>query len=375
MNGVGACPRIACLLALFMPLLLIMPSSITAGERLSQLGLPTVPLPVENPLSPQKIALGKKLFFDTRLSADGAVSCASCHQPERAFTDGLPLARGLSGRTGTRNTPSLINVAFNRFQFWDGRQPDLETQAIEPFFNLREHGLPDEHVLLNIVRRDRGYAAAFRAAFQGSPDAIGIEQIARALASFERTLVAGNSSFDRYEFAHETSALTAGAVRGLALFRGSARCATCHTIGTESALFSDDQFHSVSNGLRPLGPRLAALASGVVRDREGGTAIDQRILSDGEVAQLGRFLVTLNPVDIGKFRTPSLRNVASTAPYMHDGSVATLAEAVELELYYRGVEAGHPLILTPHEKDDLVEFLNALGSPKTAALPHRVTTK
>lgn len=214
-----------------------------------------------------------------------------------------------------------------------------------------------------------GYAAAFHAAFPVLPGAIGLPQVSQALASFERTLVAGTSPFDRYAYAGVRSALSAAAVRGLALFNGDARCATCHVIAARSAIFSDDRFHSVSGGLRPLGPRLSSLTRRVMQDRERGAKLDQSVLSDAELAQLGRFLVTLDPRDIGKFRTPGLRNVARTAPYMHDGSVATLAEAVELELYYRSVDTGRPMILTPGEKDDLVEFLKALNSEESVALP------
>ncbi|MDB5932964.1 MAG: hypothetical protein JWQ01_308 [Massilia sp.] len=337
-----------------------------AGEIDARLGLPPLPLAGVDASSPARIALGKKLFFDARLSGDGSVSCASCHQPERAFSDGLAVAKGIGQRLGTRNTPSLLNVAFNRSQFWDGRRPDLESQAIDPLVNPREHGLRDPQALLAILRGEPDYAAAFGSAFPARADPIDIERVAQALAGFERTLLAGNSPFDRYFFKGEKAALSPAAARGLALFRQEAHCASCHVIDTAHAMFTDDKFHSLGMGLRRLGPDLARITLRLVNAKESGASVDQTVLTDDEIAALGRFAVTLDPADIAKFRTPSLRNVAQTAPYMHDGSVATLEEAVELELYYRSTQADRPLILTPLEKADLVEFLKSLTSPPFA---------
>jgi cytochrome c peroxidase len=297
----------------------------------------------------QKIALGKTLFFDQRLSRDGSISCANCHQPERAFSDGLALAQGLG--VGTRNTPSLLNVRYNRSQFWDGRSPSLEAQAIQPFLNPREHGLSDQRALIDILASKPEYVAAFRAAFPSARNGITVAQASEALASFERTLTAGNSPFDRHVYLREPAALAPGALRGLALFQGAARCASCHLIGKSDALFTDHQFHSLGIDLQRLGPVLGRLAARV----DGAPG-------DHDTAQLGRYTVTRNPADIGKFRTPSLRNVAQTAPYMHDGSVATLEEAVELELYYRSTQSAQALVLTAAERADLVLFLKALSS-------------
>ena len=334
-----------------------------AQDDSSQLGLPPLAGPTANLSSAASVSLGKKLFFDKRLSHDGTMSCASCHQPERSFSDGLALAKGIGQRPGTRNTPSLLNVAFNQSQFWDGRRPDLESQALDPFVNPREHGLHDETALIDILRRDGEYLAEFHNAFTGSRNPISIVNVARALASFERTLLAGNSAFDRYAFKGEKAALSPAAERGLALFQEGARCASCHTIEKTHALFSDNQFHSLSVGLRRLSPVLARITTRLVRAKEGGASLDQTVLGDEDIAELGRFAVTFNPADIAKFRTPSLRNVAETAPCIHDGSVATLEEAVELELYYRNTQAARPLVLTPRERADLVEFLKSLSSP------------
>ncbi|WP_338525217.1 cytochrome c peroxidase [Pseudomonas batumici] len=339
-------------------------SSATCSEQTAEnlLGLPPVPGDSSPDHLTEKVQLGKTLFFDKRLSADGSISCASCHHPEQGFIDGLPRAQGLHRQLGTRNTPTLINAVFAQTQFWDGRRDSLETQATDPLFNPIEHGLRDEAQLLHVIRQDDHYVAAFEKAFAVPPETLTVAHVAQSIAAYERTLVAGNSAFDRYLYGHDKTALDAAALRGLELFRGRAQCGQCHVIGQTSALFTDQQFHTLGVGLKRLEDRLAPEA---VRFAQLTAAErQQRVLSDPDLAELGRFSVTLKPTDLGRFRTPSLRNVAETAPYMHDGSVATLEEAVDLEVYYRGVEAGHPLILTPSEKNDLVAFLKALTSPR-----------
>lgn len=342
---------------------------LAAGLAMSQgapanplLGLPSIPVNAVNPQSPEKIALGRMLFEDKQLSADSTVSCATCHKPDAAFADGRALARGFNGQTGTRNTPSLLNVAFFSSLFWDGRRPSLEAQALDPFVNPREHGLPDRDALIGKIRDRADYRAAFQAAFGIVPDQIAPKHVAAAIAVFERTLFAGDSAFDRYEYGGEQTALTPAARRGLELFRGRAQCVHCHTIGKDSALFTDDHFHSLGVGFKKIAPQLGSIALEVARLGVG--RLDHAVLSRPEVSELGRFVVTLQPPDIGRFKTPSLRNVALTAPYMHDGSIATLAEAVDREVYYRGIEANRPLILTPAERRDLVAFLESLTSPR-----------
>lgn len=324
------------------------------------LGLPPVPIPRENPQTPEKVALGSALFDDRRLSADGEVSCATCHQADRAFADGRAVAQGVGQRAGTRNTPTLINSAYLTSLFWDGRRASLEEQAADPLVNPVEHGLGSHDEVLATVRADAAYAAGFRASFGVAPESIGLEHVVTALAAFQRTLVAGDSPFDRYRYGGDPTALSAAQVRGLGLFAGRAQCASCHTIEQEHALLTDNEFHTIGIGQERVQPRLADRTKRLVR--LSPVERDRSITSDPEVASLGRFAVTLKPVDVGRFRTPSLRNVALTAPYMHDGSVPTLAEAVEREVYYRGLEAGRPLVLTPQEKEDLVAFLEALTS-------------
>lgn len=302
--------------------------------------------------------LGKLLFADKRLSADGKVSCATCHVPAKALSDGLPVAVGVHGQRGHRNTPSLWNVASLPSQFWDGRRTTLEKQALDPLLNPREHGMQREDAIVSIIRSDAQYRAAFASAFGLSPNEINPKHIAIALATFERTLISNDSPFDRFLYKAESAAMSEAAIRGLDLFRGRAECATCHSVGEREASLTDHQFHSLGVSFETIAPRLADITQRV--SAVDGRDLDQLIAADANVAALGRFAVTKDPRDIGKFRTPSLRNVALTAPYMHDGSVPTLEAAIDSEVYYRGLERGRPLILTPREKADLVAFLNAL---------------
>jgi cytochrome c peroxidase len=331
-----------------------------AGRTQAMLGLPPVPIPSDNPQTPEKVALGRALFEDKRLSADGKVSCSTCHQAELAFTDGRAVAQGVEQRGGTRNSPTLINSAYLHPLFWDGRRGTLEEQAADPLINPVEHALANHDELLARVRADAKYTAGFRAVFGVAPEAIGTEHVVKALAAFERTLVAGDSPFDRFQYGGDVSALSVAQIRGLGLFTGRAGCAACHTIDKDSALLTDNQFHTIGIGQAEVQSGLAGKAMRLVH--LSPSERDRSITSDPEVAALGRFAVTLKPGDVGRFRTPTLRNVALTPPYMHDGSVPTLAEAVEREVYYRGLEAGRPLVLTPQEKQDLVAFLEALTS-------------
>ena len=273
------------------------------------------------------------------------------------------MAQGDGGATGTRNTPTLLNAAYNTTQFWDGRRADLESQAVDPLLNPREHGLPDLSALLGLLRRDREYVIAFQRAFPDS-EHISERHVALALASYERTLKAGNAPFDRYYFGQQHNAMTASAQRGLVLFTGRTGCTSCHLIGSDSALFTDQLFHTVSGNVRALGSKAATLSKSWLTRKTAGESFAQAVLSEPEIAELGRFVVSGDPRDLGAFRTPSLRNVARTAPYMHDGSVATLEQAIEMELYYRNSRSGQPpLVLTMQEKTDLAEFLRALNSP------------
>lgn len=308
-------------------------------------------------------ALGEQLFFDKRLSADGTVSCASCHQPAKAFSDGRPVAVGIKDQAGTRNTPSLLGVALSKDLFWDGRGQILEDEVLKPFINPIEHALASYEKLVARVSADRNYREAFTAAFPGSTKLIAKDQVAQAIAAYIRTLRATETSFDRYYFHGDKSALTPTAIQGFELFRGRAKCVECHTIGKREALFTDGKFHNRGIGLDSIRHRLPKLTVRIALDTS--SHVNEMFLRDRDLAELGRFLVTKDPRDIGKFRTPSLRNVALTAPYMHNGSVATLEDAVEKEIYYHSVENDQPLIVSPKEKAYIVEFLQSLTT-KTA---------
>ena len=328
------------------------------SPRQDHLGLPTLASADQASLTRQA-ELGKRLFFDTRLSGNGSVSCGTCHQPGKAFTDGKPVAEGIHGQKGARNTPTILNSVFLTSFFWDGRRTSLVAQAQDPFVNPVEHGLTSHDELLQIVRQDLTYRQAFRALSEQELP-ITLEQVAQALSAYVSSLRAGNSAFDRYYYGGDRSALTGETISGLELFRGRAGCVTCHQIQHEWALFTDGQFHRLGVGMSRIDSSLAELTSRAVELSVHG--LDHRVLGNRDMAELGRFLVTHDPKDIGKFKTPSLRNAALTAPYMHDGSVPTLEEAVDRELYYRSFESGRPLLLSPREKATLVEFLNALTS-------------
>jgi cytochrome c peroxidase len=308
--------------------------------------------------------LGRRIFVDTRFSIDGTISCATCHIPERQFTDGRATARGLGGKELTRKTPSLLNVRYQGSLFWDGRAKDLATQVRTPLLGPDEHGLRDEQAVGQIVRQDGSYATAFARLMHVPKNELSLREVSAALVAYEGTLLAGNSPFDRYVYGHDLKAMTPAAVRGLALFRGRARCESCHHIGQNSALFTDGEFHASplpipESALSQLGALTEKVSAMRVRREIDG--LNALVASDRDVAALGRFVVTLAPKDIGAFKTPSLRNVALLGPYMHDGSIAQLPQAIEFELYSR-TEQNYPLVLTEDERADLLQFLQALTS-------------
>lgn len=326
----------------------------------TMVGLPTMVVPATNPGSLAVIDLGRRLFFDRSLSGNGQISCASCHIPENAFSDGKAVAQGIGGRQGTRNTPSILNAGYNAAQLWDGRRTTLEDQVLDPLFNPIEHGIDNAEGLLQRIRQDGHYEPIVKKAFGAELTDINTFMVSKALAAYVRSLTVGNSPVDRYLYAGEKTALSSDQLRGLELFRGSAQCTTCHPIGERSATLTDNDYHSMAVGFDRLAPKVAALARQAAQ--ASPTELDRLILGDPDAAAAGRFIVTREPQDIGKFKTPSLRNVALTAPYMHDGSIATLEDAVNHEIYYRGQAMGRPLILTPIEKTYLVSFLKALTS-------------
>jgi cytochrome c peroxidase len=333
------------------------------AEPTQPAGNPTLglsPVPIGDRTHAAQIELGRRLFHDARLSRDGTVSCASCHDPGQAFTDGRVVATGVGGARGTRNAPSLFNVAYQQSLFWDGRRSTLEAQAADPFFNPRELGLTDSAELVSKLTADGRYREAFQRAFGDTGAAPTLAQVTQALAAYERTLLAADSPFDRYYYLQQKDAIPEAARRGLRVFQGPAHCNQCHTISTEGALFTDGRFHG-GVGLKGIAPQLAHLTRKAAA--LSTTDVSELVTGDAELAALGRFLVTKDPQDIGKYKTPSLRNVALTGPYMHDGSLTTLRETVEYEIYYRSIELGRPFVVTPSEREDLVTFLEALTSP------------
>lgn len=353
-------------------LLLITVSWMGVSLGYNLLGLPPVPIPAYNPSTPEKIALGKALFEDKRLSGDGTVSCSNCHNPGKGFTDGMSVSEGINRSKGTRNAPSLINAAYFTTVFWDGRRPSLEAQAQDPFVNSVEHGLKDHSVLLDIVRKDAAYTGQFKAVLGVEADKITINHITMAIASYERTLVSGDSPFDRYMYGGDKTALSPEALRGLEIYESKGRCSTCHVIGDKYSLLTDNKFHNLGVDFSKVEPRMFEIVNAFRVAAAKGQSLDESVLKGSDFSQLGRVLVTITPTDldskaIGQFKTPTLRNVALTAPYMHDGSLATLEEVVEL--YNKGNEKNprldplfKPLNLTPQEKTDLVAFLKSLTS-------------
>jgi cytochrome c peroxidase len=295
------------------------------------------PVPVENPLSRDKVFLGRRLFFDSRLSRDGRRSCGTCHIAARAFTDGRPVARAPGGQAGRRNVPTLVNRAWGRSFFWDGRFPTLEDQVLAPIFNPLELGGSVEAV--TTLARSASYVRDFRRVFSANPTPT---EIAQALAAYVRTIVSGESPFDHF-LSGRPSALGPSAERGMRLFN-RAGCSGCHS----GALFTDEAFHNTGIAWRRL---------------PSTDGIDAALPTDP-----GRASVTGLERDRGAFKTPTLRNVTETAPYMHDGSVATLTDVVEF--YNGGGRANpsldhriRPLGLTAAERADLVAFLGALTGP------------
>lgn len=309
----------------------------------------------------QRVALGRQLFNDPSLSADGTVRCASCHMPEKSYTDGRAVAVGVYGRTGTRNTPSLLSVEIAKEGtfFWDGRRSALEQAVLDPLTNPMEMGLHDQTELMQRIVQNPAYRTAFTHAFPDDRGHLAPTEIGAVLAAYVRSLHPSDSAFDRYLHGDRT-ALNPRAQIGLAMFQGKAGCTECHRLDDSPPALTDHGYHRTGVGLDGITANLPALTEGVITRSLQGGAIGDRVATHEDEAQLGRFNVTLEPADIGLFRTPSLRGVSRTAPYMHDGSVPTLEDAIDREVYYRSLQAGRPLNLSVEERLDLAEFLRSL---------------
>jgi cytochrome c peroxidase len=301
----------------FTPELLPLPKQLTTYEPMS--------IPPDNPLTPEKVALGHQLFFDERLSVDGTRSCYSCHVCEHGLTDGLPKAIGAGNKELPRSSPALWNIGYHKEFYWDGRSPSLEKQALAAWSGPNMGAKPDEIVVKLNALQD--YKSQFQQVFQSdaTPD-----NVVKAIAAFERTIISGDTAWDRWK-AGDNTAINMSAFRGWNIFQ-AIKCNNCH----DGVLFTDQQYHNIGIGL------------------------------DAE-PDLGRFKVTNKPEDTGAFKTPTLRDIANTAPYFHDGSAKTLEEAVDLmlaggkpneHLDKKNLEA-HKIL--PEQRVDLLAFLKSLS--------------
>ena len=317
------------------------------GQRIeipAPLGLPPVPYPADNPPTAETVALGRRLYYDTALSADNTVSCSTCHNPATGFADPKPVSEGVQKRTGTRNSPTVLNSAYYTTEFWDGRAASLEEQAAGPMHNPVEMA----HSLRGVEKKlsaNPAYVAEFHNAF--GPGPITIQRVVNAIAAFERTVLSGNSPFDRWYYAHDEKAVSDDVKRGFQLFKDPKKgnCESCHTVNEHYALFTDNKFHNIGIGA-----------------------------TEEKVADAGRFVVTSNPSDTAAFKTPTLRNITQTAPYFHDGSRRTLKEVMD---FYIGGGNSNPHLdkevhslafLTAQERADLLAFMESLTGelPKNA---------
>ena len=316
----------------------------TPAKINTPLGLPPVPIPADNQPTVEKIALGRRLYYDPLLSVDKTVACATCHHPDYAFADGKQVSNGYQQKTGTRNSPSVFNSGYFETQFWDGRAATLEKQAEGPVQNPVEMA----HTLKGVEERlnaDVSYRQQFAQVF--GPGAITYDNVAKAIAAFERTVISANSPFDRWKYGHDEKAVSNSVKRGFLVFTSpdKGNCAVCHLVGKDYALFTDNKFHNIGVG-----------------------ANMERIKDEG------RYAVSKNEAERGAFKTPCLRNIALTAPYMHDGSIKTLKDAVD---YYIGGGNSNPHLdknihtldfLTGQERADLLAFLKSL----TGEMPRNV---
>lgn len=320
-------------------------------------------IPDDNPLSQAKVALGQKLYFDQRLSVDNSVSCATCHDPRKGFTDGKPVAEGVKQQKGARNSPTVLNAAYFEQQFWDGRAEMLEDQAILPLINPVEMAMPSHSAVEEKLRALPEYPPLFQKAF-GKPE-ITIVRVGQAIASFERTLISFSAPIDHFLIGKK-NAISDAAKRGWDLFNGKARCNTCHGYVDVVPTFTDNKYHNIGVGAKHRDFSALAREAQHAMQKGDPKIIDELALKP-HFSELGRFLITKEQKDMGAFKTPGLRNLELTAPYMHDGSEATLLDVINF--YDRGGENNpfldggiRPLHLTDQEKADLVELMKTFTS-------------
>jgi cytochrome c peroxidase len=322
-------------------------------------------------LAKEKATLGEKLFFDKRLSADGTVSCATCHDPASAFSGRDAVTTGVSNEKGLRNAPTLLNSVARTSYFWDGRAATLEEQAKQPLLNTNEMGMKTEAALVQRLSAIDAYRRGFRRVFPR--EGITLDTISKAIAAYERTLISRNSPFDRF-LTGDGSAITERQKQGWKLFKGKARCVECHTHSTASPFFSDERFYNTGIGANDVTFGMLLKRADELRDKSKHARHDSIILAhDPHFSDLGRFLITLEPRDLAAFKTPTLRDVELTGPYMHDGSIRTLLDVVRF--YNKGGsknpkldEKITPLNLSEEEMNAIVEFLRSLTSDEVLRL-------
>ncbi len=328
--------------------------------------------PPDNPITEAKAKLGDMIFDEKRVSADNSVACNTCHSPRNGFTTHTETSRGVGDQLGKRNAPSILNAMFYKSMFWDGRAATLEEQATLPILNPVEMGQKDPKDVVARLAAIPEIVEAFQKVFGRPPN---WEDMGKALAAFERTRLSTEAPFDRF-LRGDQKALNASQQRGWALFTGKARCGTCHTYDPALPLFGDNRFHNTGvaarkqdfNQLAKRATEIAAKSAGA-----GSKAEIDKLALETDYGELGRFLVTQKREDIGAFKTPFLRDVILTGPYMHDGSLETLWDVVEY--FNKGGERNpfldaemKPLGLTESEVDDLVRFMSALTSDRFAEL-------
>src|SRR5216683_1063877 len=339
-------------------------------KSLQQVGAPTdatrAAIPPDNPQTPEKIALGQKLFFDGRLSADRTVACSTCHDPARAFTDGRPTSIGIQGRVGQRNAPTVLNALYNKTQFWDGRVNTLEEQAALPIVNPVEMGQPSLDAAVARIAAIGEYQLAFRRVFSRPPTG---PDLVRAIASYERTQLSFDSPFDRF-IAGDRNAIDDAAKRGWEIFNTRGDCNKCHALTEDKrdvTNFTDNDFHNIGIGI--VRHKVVTLARQAVQlINSGDAAAIDRAAIQTDMSALGRFLITKRESDTAAFKTPNLRNALVTGPYFHDGSQETLWDVIDHYNKGAGLQNPYldqdiqPLALTERDIDDLVAFLASLTS-------------
>jgi cytochrome c peroxidase len=340
-------------------------------------------IPPDNPMTPAKVSLGQALYFDKRLSVDGTVSCATCHDPANAFTDHGALASGVSNKVGTRNAPTILNAMFSERLFWDGRVTSLEEQAKQPLTNPFEMGMGANDKVVARVASIPEYRKRFQSVFRS--EGITIDTIVKAIAAYERTQLSANSPFDRF-ISGDTNAITEAQKRGWEVFKGKAKCIECHSFSMASPFFTDFKFHNTGIASNDMNfEQLTGLARQIAESETIRSIKPIKVTNDPPVSvrqtqgasallahaqgftELGRYLVTKQPKDIGAFKTPTLRDIELTTPYMHNGSQKTLIDVVRF--YNRGGNATpnldermHALNLNDEEMNALVEFMRTLTS-------------